>query len=74
MAKKTKQASGGKRLGASGKKPILLGATREEWAVIHTVAKHERRPMTQYILHHIMELAAKTIAEKNLKIIPKKDE
>lgn len=63
MAKKKKPTdkpkSGGARLVASGKKPILLGVTPEQYEKISTAAKADNRPITQYIIHHILKEAEK---------------
>jgi hypothetical protein len=61
-----KQRSGGARLVASGKKPMLLGLTPEQHEEIRLAALSEERPMTQYVIHHVVAFARKN-NEKNRK-------
>lgn len=67
MAKKKTQASGGARLKAAGRHPVLLGLTPEQRAKIQAAAAADNRPVTQFLVHH--GLAA---AEKILEKFPKK--
>jgi len=54
MVKKKKQKSGGSRMMALGKKPIMLWVTPDEHARIKWAAEIDRRPMTQFILHEAL--------------------
>ena len=66
MARKrspARPASGGKRLTASGRKPVLLGLTPEQHATLKAAAQKDGRPMTQFALR-----AALAAAEKILEI------
>lgn len=60
-AKSAKPASGGARLIASGRRPVLLGLTADQHATIETAAKAERRPVTQFLLHHGLAAAEKIL-------------
>ncbi len=62
--KKPKQASGGARLAASGKKPITLGVTTEEHAELMEAAAQDRRPLTQFLLLHGLAAARKILSKK----------
>lgn len=62
--KKPTQASGGSRLVASGKKPVLLGLTPEDHAKASEAAQLERRPLTQFFIHHGLVAAEKILAKK----------
>lgn len=63
--KKTKQASGGARLVASGKIPMTLGLTTEERDLIRQAASAEgRHAMTEFVLHHALEAARKITGAK----------
>lgn len=65
MAKKrTKQASGGARLKASGKRPVLLGLSSDDHAKLLAAAESEHRPLTQFLVHHGL-VAAEKILNKN---------
>lgn len=58
MAKKPpKQASGGSRLIASGKKPVLLGVPKGEHARVTRAAKRKGVPLTQYVWQHALAAA-----------------
>lgn len=56
---KTKQASGGARLKASGKCPVLLGLEPSLHDALKALAKAERRPLTQFIILRLEKLARK---------------
>jgi uncharacterized protein (DUF1778 family) len=61
---KTKRSSsGGSRLMSSGKKPILLGLTPEQYAKIHRAAEIDSRPMTQFLTLHGVKAAEKILAK-----------
>lgn len=62
----SKQTSGGARLVASGKSPILLGVTGAEKKILKKAADIEKRPMTQFLLFHGI-MAARKIIEKSEK-------
>lgn len=61
--KKT-QLSGGARLMKAGKKPILIGPTEDEKALLDQAAKEDGRPTTQFVLFHALA-AAKKILQKS---------
>jgi len=61
---KTKQTSGGARLKASGKVPVLLGLLPEEAEEIRAAAKLDGRPVTQFLTYHGLA-AAKKIRKKS---------
>lgn len=56
-AKKPKVESGGARMKRTGKRPILLGVTDEQYKDIEAAAYMEGRQKTQFIVHHIWNLA-----------------
>ena len=58
-----KQASGGSRLKASGRKPVLLGLTPSEHSKVRRAAKIERRPMTQFLLRYGLAAAEKILSK-----------
>ena len=61
---KTKRSSsGGSRLMSSGKKPILLGLTPEQYAKIHRAAELDSRPMTQFMTLHGLRAAEKILSK-----------
>lgn len=57
MKRKSKK-SGGARLIASGKRPILVGPTAEQHAELSKAAAIENRPVAQFVLHHALKAAA----------------
>ena len=59
--KKPAQLSGGARLTASGKKPMLLGLTPEQHEEIRLASAAEGRPMAQYAVFHLGLAAKKTL-------------
>ncbi len=61
--KKTKQASGGARLVASGRRPMTLGLTQEQYELIQAAAQKELIPMTALTLRSVVE-ASKKILKK----------
>jgi uncharacterized protein (DUF1778 family) len=63
MKKKPKQASGGARLTASGKRPMLLGWPQEQAELIQAAALADGRKMTQFVMFHALQ-AAKKMLEK----------
>jgi uncharacterized protein (DUF1778 family) len=64
LAKNEKQSSGGARLIASGRHPVLLGPTEEQHALLAAAAEVDGRPVTQFLIFHGLE-AAKKILKKN---------
>lgn len=63
-AKPKKAISGGAHLIASGKKPIMFGASIAEHEMIRQAAEVTKRSMAQFALYAAVEMA-KTILEKN---------
>jgi hypothetical protein len=61
VAKAKKLLSGGKRLGLSGRKAVLIGLKPDDHEKIRAAAELDRRPMTQYMI--VASLAA---SEKKL--------
>lgn len=59
-----KRLSGGARLARSGKRPILLGVTAEQYDEISRAASADGRPMTQFLIFHGLR-AAKKILKKS---------
>lgn len=57
--KPRQQPSGGKRLADSGKKPMLLGWTPEQWELISRAAKRYGLARTQYVMMHALKAAEK---------------
>ncbi len=49
-----KQASGGARMMATGKKPLLLFLTVEQHALIKRVADHLNEPMTRFVINQAL--------------------
>ena len=65
MAKTPKKPmSGGARIKASGKSPMLLGVLPEQKDILRKAAAIDGRPMTQFLLFHALA-AAKKILEKS---------
>lgn len=60
---KAKQLSGGRRLRESGKRPILLGVQVDDHEFLQRAAGVERRPVTQFVLHHALQAAHKLLGE-----------
>jgi len=58
---KTKQASGGARLAAAGKQPILLGVTPEQKEKLKAAATTDGRPLTQFLVFHGLQAAEKIL-------------
>lgn len=61
-----RQASGGARLVASGKRPVLLGLAPDQHECIAEAAAATGRPVTQFLIFHGL-MAAKKILEKSVK-------
>ncbi len=64
MAKKTKAAkptSGGARLKASGRHPVLLGLMPDQLATARAAANADGRPLTQFFVHHGLAAAEKIL-------------
>lgn len=57
----TKQASGGARLIASGKRPVTLGVPPDDHAILAEAAKLDGRPLTQFVLHYALAAAKKKL-------------
>lgn len=62
-SKPAKQSSGGRRLLESGKRPILLGVQVGDHEFLQRAAGIERRPVTQFVLHHALQAAHKLLGE-----------
>ncbi len=56
-----KQASGGARLKASGKHPVLVGFNDDQFALLREAAKADGRPMTQFLMFHGLAAAEKIL-------------
>lgn len=61
--KKRKQLSGGAKLKAAGRKPILLGVTQEQYDKLKLAASLEMRPVSQFVTFHALQAADKVIAQ-----------
>lgn len=59
-----KQISGGARLTASGRKPILLGVTQAELDTIRQAAQIDRRPVTQFLILHGLAAAERILGKE----------
>lgn len=59
--KKSSQASGGKRLVASGKHPVTLGLLPEQRDRLRAAAQAEGRPVTQFVIYHALQAAEKIL-------------
>lgn len=55
------QKSGGSRLIASGKKPVLLGIEPEKHKLLSNAAIADGRPLTQFLLFHGLVAAEKIL-------------
>ena len=64
MSERTKPPSGGRKLMDAGRKPILLGATEAEHDLLRQAAEAERRPITQFLLHHGLVAAKKILKNR----------
>jgi uncharacterized protein (DUF1778 family) len=60
--KPRKQLSGGAKLKAAGRKPLLLGVTAEQLGLIRQAAAIELRPVTQFVTFHVLRAAERIIA------------
>jgi uncharacterized protein (DUF1778 family) len=58
---KKKQASGGARLTASGKVPVLLGLRPEQAEALRAAAEKDGRPLTQFLIFHGLAAAEKIL-------------
>ena len=66
MAKTPKKPmSGGARIKASGKSPVLLGLPPEQKEMLQRAAELDGRPLTQFLIFHGLA-AAKKILEKSV--------
>lgn len=63
VAKAKKQQSGGKRLGMSGRKAMLLGWAPDELEKIREAAKLDAVPMTQFVMNSALRSAEKKLAK-----------
>jgi uncharacterized protein (DUF1778 family) len=61
--KKRKQLSGGAKLKAAGRKPILLGVTQEQFDKLKLAASLEMRPVSQFVTFYALQAADKVIAK-----------
>ncbi len=57
--KKLKQASGGARLVASGKRPVTLGLRAVDYDLLKLAAEKENRHLTQFLIYHGLKAAKK---------------
>lgn len=57
----TKQASGGARLKASGRVPVLLGLLPDQAETIRAAAAADGRPVTQFLVHYGLETAKRIL-------------
>lgn len=60
---KKKQASGGKRLAAKGRKPVLLALTPEQHATLFAAAALDNRRATQFLIHYGLAAAGKILSK-----------
>lgn len=63
MPKRNPQPSGGARLSASGKKPMLIGWSEADHELIRQAAARQRCPMTSFVMLAAVEKAAKVLAK-----------
>lgn len=63
MKKTKKPLSGGARLIASGRHPVLLGLQPDQLAKIRSAASADNRPVTQFLIHYGIAAAEKIIAK-----------
>ena len=56
-----KQASGGARLKAAGKHPVLLGLLPDQAEKIRAAAEADGRPLTQFFIFHGLAAAEKIL-------------
>lgn len=63
--KQAKQASGGARLKAAGKHPVLLGLTADQIATVKAAAEHDGRPVTQFLVYHGLQAAKKILGKSS---------
>lgn len=61
---KKRQASGGRRLVASGRRPVTLGILPEDHDLLRQAAEIDRRPLTQFLIYHGL-VTARKILEKS---------
>lgn len=62
MRKKRKQLSGGAKMRAAGKKPILLGVTVPQKMILQEAADIEMRPVAQFVTFHAMQAAKRILS------------
>ena len=60
-----KPLSGGARMKASGKHPVLLGLTTDEREFLRRAAELDGRPLTQLFMFHTFAAARKIIAKNS---------
>jgi uncharacterized protein (DUF1778 family) len=60
---KRKQLSGGAKMKAAGRKPILLGVTPEQLERLREAAALELRPVSQFVVYHAMRAADLVVAQ-----------
>ena len=58
--------SGAAKMKAAGKLPVLLGITPEQKAQLKAAAKLEGRPLTQYVVFHSLQTAARQLCQFTL--------
>ena len=61
--KKGKPASGGARLAAAGRRPMLIGWLPDQREKIQAAATADGRSMTQFVMFHALKSAEKILAE-----------
>lgn len=57
-----KQLSGGAKMKAAGKLPILLGVTPQQMKLFRKAAALEMRPVTQWVIFHAVHAASRLLA------------
>jgi len=62
-----KQLSGGAKLAAAGRRPMLLGWLPEHREIIQAAAKADGRSMSQFVYHYGLRAAREILAESGKK-------
>ena len=57
------RASGGARMMASGKRPVLLGLSPEQHEKVFAAARKDERPVTQFFVFHGLKAAERILAQ-----------
>lgn len=58
-----KQASGGARMMAAGRKPVMIGPTADEKDILDRAAQIDGRPTSNFVLNHALIAAKKILAK-----------